>query len=96
MEKEKIKRKLPEFFKPLFWAVDFDSIDLDRNKKTIILSAVNYGDLKHWRFLSDYYGRDELKRILERLPSTEFKLRASKLAEILFNFKLNHAPRGVN
>jgi len=96
MKKEKNKQKLPNFFRPLFWAVDFNSLDLDKNKKSIILSAINYGDLKHWRFLSDYYGKDELKKILGHLPATEFKPRAGKLVEIIFNFKLSHAPRGIN
>lgn len=96
MNKKKNNQKLPDFFKPLFWSVDFNSLDLDKNKKTIILSVINYGDLKHWRFLSDYYGKNELKKILERLPATEFKPRAARLAEVLFKFKLNYAPRGVD
>lgn len=96
MKTRKNVKKLPGFFKPLFWSVDFDSLDLNRNKKAIILSAINYGDLKHWQWISEYYGKDELKMMLRGLPATELKPRAGKLAEILFNFNLNYAPRSIN
>jgi hypothetical protein len=96
MKKIKNKQKLPDFFKPLFWSTNFNALDLDLNKKIIILTTVNYGDLNHWRWVKNYYGKDQLRNVLKQAPATEFKPRAGKLAEILFNFKLNYAPRGVN
>jgi len=88
--------KLPEFFRPLFWSYDFDSLDLEKNSKTIILNAINYGDLKHWRWLKDYYGKPAIVWILENISATELKQRTGRLAEILFNIKLNHASRSTH
>lgn len=89
-------RKPPEFFRPLFWSYDFDSLSLEKNKKTIILTAVNYGSLKHWRWIRDYYGKTVVAGILGSIPASELKRRAGKLAEILFQVKLNYAPRGAH
>lgn len=89
-------KQLPEFFRPLFWSYDFDSLDLEKNKKTIIVNSINYGDLKHWRWLKNYYGEKGLKETLAGLPATELKKRAGRLAELLFSFKLNYAPRGAH
>lgn len=88
--------KLPEFFRPFFWSYDFDSLDLVNDQKTIILNTINYGDLKHWRWLKNYYGKSAISRVLESISATELKRRAGKLAEILFEIKLNHAPRSAH
>ena len=75
---------------------NFAALDLGNNKRTIVVHTINYGDLKHWRWLKNYYGEKALREILASLPATELKLRAGRLAELLFNFKLNYAPRGAH
>ncbi len=89
-------QKLPEFFRPLFWSYNFDSLDLEEDKKTITANTINYGDLKHWRWIVNYYGKEGVRKTLETIPATELKKRASRLAEILFDAKLNYAPRGAH
>ena len=96
MNIEKNNKKPPEFFKPLLWSYNFDSLDLDANQKTVILAAINYGNLEHWRWVKKYYGQNAVAKILATVPATEFKRRAGKLAEILFNVKLNYAPRSAH
>lgn len=96
MDKAKNNQKLPDFFKPLFWSYDFDSLDLVKNQKTIILATINFGDLKHWHWLKDCYGATAIAEILGDVSATELKRRAGKLAELLFKVKLNHAPRGTH
>lgn len=96
MDNAKNNQKLPEIFKPLFWSYDFNSLDLIKNKKTIILATINFGDLNHWRWLKAHYGTPAMAQILEDVSATEFKKRAGKLAELLFEVKLNHAPRGTH
>ncbi|MEK7211057.1 MAG: hypothetical protein AAB731_00300 [Patescibacteria group bacterium] len=86
-------KKLPEFFRPLFWSYNFDSLDLGDNRKTIVLTAINYGSLRHWRWVRDYYGKTAVAGIISSVPASELKRRAGKLAEILFKIKLNYAPR---
>ncbi len=94
MGKDRIKR-LPLFFKPILWSYDFNSIDLEKDKKTIIINAINYGDLKHWRWLIKYYGRENVKEILMKIPFTEIRSRVAPLVSIIFSIdKFNHAFRG--
>lgn len=87
---------LPEFFKPLLWSYDFSKIDLEKNKNTIILNAINYGDWKHWQWLARYYGAEEVRRVLQQRRASEIRARAGRLASVVFSIKgFNYAPRGI-
>ena len=55
---------LPETFRPLLWSYDFSRIDPLKHKKTIILQALNYGTLAHWRWLVQSYGREGVRDVL--------------------------------
>lgn len=88
--------KLPDLFKPLLWSYDFSTIDSDKDKKTIIVNVINYGDLLHWRWIAQYYGREMIKEILGSLPASELRPRARNLAALLFSItSFNYAPRGA-
>lgn len=87
---------LPEFFKPLLWSYDISQIDVERDKKMIIVNAVNYGDLCHWRWLVQTYGKEEVSNVISRIPVTELRPRVRRLAAIFFSVKnFNYAPRGA-
>jgi len=91
--------QLPESFRPYLWSYDFSKIDPRQDKKTIIVNAINYGTLKEWRWLRDYYGEKEIRRVLTTIPVTELKPRAGKLAGLVFSIKkeeFHHAQRGAN
>lgn len=96
MGKEELPRILPEFFRPLFWSYNFETIDPLEQKKLVIIDTINYGDLKHWRWLKENYGEEVIREVLENIPATELRPRAGRLAELLFNFHLNYAPRGAH
>jgi len=88
---------LPEIFKPFLWSYRFSAMDPERHKKTIIVQTVNYGDLRHWRWIADCYGKEEVRRVLTRTPASELRPRARKLAALIFSITaFNHAPRGVH
>ena len=92
--KKNKQNKLPLFFKPILWSYDFDSIDIEKNKKVIIINAINYGDLKHWRWLIKSYGKENVKEILMKVPFTEIRLRIVPLVSIMFSIdKFNYALR---
>lgn len=96
MVRKEIASTLPKFFKPLMWSYDFNSLDLNKNKKTIILNTINYGDLNHWRWIIKYYGKNEVKKTLESVSAWELRNRVRKLASLIFSLQnLNYAPRGV-
>ncbi len=89
-------QRLPLFFKPLFWSYSFDSLDLEKHKKTIILNTINYGNLEHWRWIIGFYGKDIIRNLLATLPVTELRLQVRKLVGIIFELNdFNYAPRGT-
>jgi len=88
---------LPETFRPLLWSYDFSRIDPLKHKKTIIVQALNYGTLTHWRWLIQNYGREEVRDVLTHIPATEIKPRSLRLASLVFGVeRFNYAPRGTN
>ena len=94
INKTKEKLTLPEFFLPLLWAYDFALIDLERDKKRIIINTINYGQWKHWQWIVNYYGEESIKQFIEDTPVSEFRPRALKLASILLEIKnLKYASR---
>ena len=86
---------LPESMKPFFWSYDVSQIDPQKDKKTVIVQTINYGDLTHWRWMIDSYGKPMIRDILSALPATELRPRVRKVASLLFGVdSLNYAPRG--
>ncbi len=87
---------LPDFFKPLFWSYSFDSLDLEKHKKNIILNVINYGDWEHWRWISNYYGKDNIRQVLVETPASELRPQVRKLVAIVFGVsEFKYTSRGV-
>lgn len=92
-----MKMVLPESFKSLLWSYDFSKIDPIQDQRTIIVNAINYGDLEHWRWLRQFYGDATIKQTLSAVPLTEIKPRTRKLVSLVFSVAdFNYAPRSVN
>jgi hypothetical protein len=88
---------LPETFRPLLWSYDFTRIDPLKHKKTIIVQALNYGTLAHWRWLVKSYGREGVRDVLMHVPASEIKPRSLRLASLVFGVEhFNYAPRGTH
>lgn len=87
---------LPEIFRPLFWSYSFSDIDINTDKKTIIIQTINYGDLRHWAWLIKCYGLPAVKDTLTSIPASEIKPRTRALASLLFSINdFNHAQRSA-
>lgn len=90
------KVKLPRSFAPLLWSYDFRTLDPENEKRPIIVNAINYGDLEHWRWLIRLYGKDGVRHVLEEIPVTELRPRVRRLATLMFGIsKFRYAPRGA-
>ncbi|HBC44094.1 MAG TPA: hypothetical protein DIU16_02205 [Candidatus Vogelbacteria bacterium] len=88
-------QKLPQIFKSILWAHDFDKCDPEKMKKTIIIQALSYGTLDHWNWIRSFYGDAEITNILSSVPMTEIRSKTRALIETIFNFNdWNYAPRG--
>lgn len=91
------RKKLPEMFRPLLWSYRFEEIDPDAHHKEIIVNTINYGDLKHWRWLTAHYGGAGVRRVLTSVPTTEFRPHIRKLVGLFFGIaddEFRHTPRG--
>jgi len=99
MRKEHVflDRGIPEYFKPILWSYDMSHMDLRKAKRTIIIHAINYGDIKHWRWIMHYYGKDRVREVLETVPATSFRPHVQKLAALVFGVKkFNYALRSAS
>lgn len=87
---------IPSMFRPLLWSYDFDTCDPLKMKKTLIVQALSYGTLAHWRWIRDFYGAEEIRNVLADVPATEIRSKTKPLIEAVFHFSnWNYAPRGV-
>lgn len=94
--KAKQKIKLPESFRYLLWSYRFPDIDPEDDKERIIINTINYGNWEHWRWITDYYGISEVKRVIEDTPASEFRPRVLKLISLLLKIKkIRYATRSA-
>lgn len=94
---EHMNRKLPDNLKPILWSYDLDKLNLEKNKKTIIINVINYGNLEHWQWLKENYGKEVVREVLAKTRASEIRPGARRLASIIFDVEqFNYAPRGAN
>lgn len=86
------KDVLPDYFKPILWSYNFCDLDPEKDKKVIIVNAVNYGDLRHWKWLKERYN---VADILSRIPTSELRERSQRLAGLVFKIKFKYAIRST-
>jgi hypothetical protein len=46
----------------LFWDVNRDRLDLEKNKELIIQRTLDYGLMSDWRMIREYYGIDKIAK----------------------------------
>jgi hypothetical protein len=89
--------KLPLFFKPILWSFDFSRLSLIKDKHLIILNTINYGDFKHWKWIAEFYGKEEISRIIFEAPVGRIRKRAKILAAIIFKINIiGNEKRSIN
>jgi len=81
---DRMATRIPELFRPILWSYDFDRLDTAKHRKTLIVQAINYGTLDHWRWLVHQYGVAQVQEVISSVRSTEIRPRARRLAALLF------------
>ena len=71
MSKEKVK--ISDFSEHLFWDIDKNSIDIEKNKKHIISQVLSYGLINDWQLIYKYYGLQEIANITRTIRSLDDK-----------------------
>jgi len=57
----------------LFWDVDREKVDFNKNKKWLVQRVLEYGLLEDWLLLYKYYGIDEIAQIAVQLKDIDNK-----------------------
>lgn len=87
----------PEIFRPFLWWAKWENIDVEEDKEDIIVSAVNEGTLNHWRWLILTYGKEAIRKVLEKRLATEFHPESQNLARIVFSISdFQHARKSAH
>ncbi len=61
----KIKAKIPQKMKWLFWSYNIDSIDLRDDKDYIITQVLNHGNWQDLKWLFRAYSQKEIKEVVK-------------------------------
>lgn len=52
--------KIENFSKHLFWDINRNELDFEKNKRTIIQKVLDYGLINDWNIIYKYYGIDKI------------------------------------
>lgn len=61
----KVKSKIPQKMKWLFWSHQLNSFDLEDDKDYIITQVLNHGNWKDLKWLFKVYSREEIKKVVK-------------------------------
>lgn len=79
-------------FRPLLWSFRFDDLDVEEDRDDIIMNTINEGGLRHWRWIIQTYGKNEVSRVLAKHLESEFHPESRNLAQLVFSVPtLRHA-----
>ncbi len=81
---------LPDFLKPYFWDVDFNSLDPDEKPDFIIKRVIDRGDTKSLRWLRQKYTLDQIKELV--LVTHDLSRRTANFWAKILNLDPNKVP----
>lgn len=81
----KTKTKIPEYFDKILWSYDIEKIDPEDSYREIIINSLNYGDLDHWRWINNHYGKEKIMNVVNNSPDTEIRPSIKRLSSLLFD-----------
>lgn len=55
----------------LFWDMDLNTFDFDKNKEQLIYKVVEYGQLSDWNNVLRLYGEEEVKKAVMNMRSLD-------------------------
>ena len=60
------KEKIPEFLKPYFWDVEFEKLDIKKDKLYIVSRLYSQGNIKAVRWVENVYSPDDIREVAIR------------------------------
>lgn len=76
---------IPSFVKPFLWSYDTSRIDLDIDKKRIVINVLNLGTKKATDWLFQEYGKSEIKNILRSSKAGEWNKKSLNFWQKVLN-----------
>jgi len=67
------KIKIESFSEHLFWDVDRNKLDFEKNKQFIIERILDYGLINDWNIIYNYYGIKKIAKISTKLRNLDKK-----------------------
>ena len=93
MKNERV-RNVPKWFQKFYWWGNTSDMDLERDKKTVVVQLINNGSWSQWKWLTRTYGKEALKKTIQETPASEFRSGALKLISLLLGInRMNYASR---
>ena len=68
-----MKNTVSHFSKHLFWDIDKNELDFERNKKFIIQRVLDYGLINDWQTIYKYYGIKQIGEITTTIRDLDKK-----------------------
>ncbi|RLD55276.1 MAG: hypothetical protein DRJ01_16860 [Bacteroidetes bacterium] len=98
MKKITTKKEISEFSSHLFWDVDINKVDINRNKRWLISRVLEYGLIEDWKLLVKYYGIEEIGKVAKSIRDLSNKTVAfiSLLTDIPKNEFLCYTTKQLN
>jgi len=84
----KVKAKIPQKMKWLFWSYDINSLDFETDKDYIISQVLNYGDWDDVKWLFKIYSKEEIKEVVKNPQRGCWFEKNLKFWNLMFNIKL--------
>ena len=78
---------LPKYVQPFLWSYDIAKIDLQKNKKIIILNILNLGDSQSVKWLFEVYKKEEIKEVIENSSLGEWNKKSLNFWKLFFNIQ---------
>ena len=86
--------KTPEWIRRFYWWGDSSLLDLQTDRKTIVVQIINFGRWEHWVWLGSTYGTKTLRTIIQYIPASEFRPRALRLISLILGIRrMKYASR---
>ena len=73
--------------KTLFWDVDYDKLDVDKQSGFVIERVLENGNYKDWEAIKKYFGIDIIKQTV--LNARYLNKQTLRFCSVIFNIPLN-------
>jgi hypothetical protein len=84
----------PRSMKPLFWNVDLDAVDVDRDVDFVLTRVLERGKMADVRWVIRRYGIDRIHRFFRAAPRPELSRRTLQFWRVALRAKGEKWPEG--